>query len=88
MIANRCIPGQSLQKRDRPCDELKGGLINFEVFVVERRVLWKKSKIRNTNKIKFDRLIWSRRFSILFLVLLLFLFLFLLLLSLFPSTTG
>lgn len=56
-------------------------MINFELFVVEGRVHGKKSKIRNTNtskitnrntiKIKIDRLIWSRRFSILFLFLLL-----------------
>jgi hypothetical protein len=75
LVANRCTPGQSLQNRDRPRDELKGGLINFELFVVEGSVHCKRSKIRNTskitnknmNKIRIDRLVWSRRFSILIL---------------------
>ena len=62
----------------------------MELFVIEGRVHCKKSKIRNTItskitnrntiKIKIDRLIWSRRFSILFL--------FLLLLAPFPPTTD
>src|SRR5207302_3403485 len=45
LITNRCTPGQPVQKRVRPCDEFKVGLVNFRFFVVEGLVHWKRRRL-------------------------------------------